>query len=146
MTSVFVATEARPCPDHGAATEHVVWLCLSGTRREAEILRDHTVAPVHNHKRILHGNVTRDSIEVLGPLATDVSLVNPTQSTQLGVALPDVGKMWNTLAVNMSCEREDDAFAERALDLYADRAYHIFVTGRQRVFPRTRPGVQFHYV
>lgn len=146
MTSVFVATAARPCPDHGAATEHVVWLCIDGTRREAEILLDKTMAPIHNHKRILHGNVTSDSIRVLGPYATDVSLVNPTESTQLGVALPEVGKMWNTLSVNMRCEREDDAFVERALDLYVNRAHHIYVIGRQRVVPRTRPEIQFQFI
>lgn len=146
MNTVFVATQARPCPEHNAATQHVVWLCISGTRHEAEVLRDRTVAPIHNHKRILHGNVTRDSLEVLGPYATDVSLVNPTETTQLGVKLPDVGKMWNTLAVDIRCEQADDAFVERALDLYAGRAHHIFVTGRRRAFPRTRPDVQFHYV
>lgn len=146
MNTVFVATQERPCPERNAAVQHVVWLCISGTRREAEVLRDHTVAPIHDHKRILHGNVTRDSLEVLGPYATDVSLVNPTETTQLGVKLPDVGKMWNTLAIDIRCEHADDAFVERALDLYVERAHHILVTGRQRAFPRTRPGAQFHYV
>lgn len=121
--SVFVATQAHPAPRGDA--QHVVWLCLSGTEEEAR----HLLAaspPRPGYKRILHGVVTLASLRVLGPHATDVSLVNANEGTQLGAPLPEC-KTWQSLSVDASHLPADREWAIRAAVALCDRAYRLIL-------------------
>lgn len=112
MAITFVATADRPLPSDGVASDYVL-LCLDGTEEEAKRLTAVPLARI-GERRVLHGHVTAKTLEILGPRVTDVSLVNPTASTQLGAPLP-ARAHWKTLSVNgdhMPCDAE---FVHRAL-------------------------------
>jgi len=112
MATTFVATADRPLPKDESATDYIL-LCLDGSEEEAKKLSVVPLARV-SERRVLYGHVTAATLAVLGPRVTDVSLVNATASTQLGVPLP-ARAHWKTLSVNGAHMPRDAEFVHRAL-------------------------------